>query len=136
MFREKAVSMIIGTLMGTKLTLTRRLNKLCVRVQKFTLDRTCTSDFVHGRIPSGVAVRQPTLCHWSAEGSRSCAGRPNGYTVIRPDGNRSIRVYCKDGWFLMQRRTSASVNFERNWADYATEALATRRRIFGLATTT
>jgi hypothetical protein len=75
-------------------------------------------DLVYNRIPPGVAVRQPSLCHWSAKGT-SCEGRPDGYRVIRPDDRRSIRVYCKDGWLLMQRRTSASVSFERNWSDYA-----------------
>jgi len=50
---------------------------------------------------------------------RSCAGQRDGLQWIKPDGDRDIQVFCEGGWVLMQKRTSSSVNFHRDWTSYA-----------------
>ena len=64
------------------------------------------NDCVYGGIPSGVAVRQPTPCDWSA-GWRSCGGRPNGH------GDQArwqqIHLSLLQGWVVIDAETHQCV---------------------------
>jgi hypothetical protein len=74
---------------------------------------------VYGNLPGSVTVREPTPCRWSAQ-VRSCEGQNDGLKWIKPDDNRApFQVFCKGGWVLVQKRTSPSVSFYRNWSSYA-----------------
>ncbi|PIK51905.1 putative fibrinogen C domain-containing protein 1-like [Apostichopus japonicus] len=45
----------------------------------------------------------------------------NGAYTIYPAGSSGFEVYCEmssGGWTILQRRTSSSVNFYRNWNEY------------------
>lgn len=59
-----------------------------------------------------------TLSAYSSVVPRSCAGQMDGLTWIQPDFYRPIQVLCQGGWLLMQKRTSSSVNFYRDWMSY------------------
>jgi len=49
--------------------------------------------------------------------STSCNGA-TGKRLIKPDSGSPIEVECKNGWMVIQKRTSSS-NFYQNWNAYA-----------------
>ncbi|XP_071836204.1 uncharacterized protein [Apostichopus japonicus] len=62
-------------------------------------------------------------------GPRDCSDlyaadrRNDGKYTIYPAGSSGFEVYCEmsnGGWTILQRRTSRSVNFYRNWNEYKT----------------
>ena len=70
---------------------------------------------LYGNLPRSVTVREPPPCRRLAQ-VRSREGQNDGLTWIKPVDNRApFQVSCKGGWVLVQKRTSSSVSFYRNF---------------------